>query len=150
MDLDFKEITPHNWRKINSLEVGENQKEFVASNTAILARAFAYRRHNSRVHVVYRGDNPIGLIMEREYIYKGDRICILDQFMIDKNYQAKGFGREAMIKWLLMVKARKNYGLIMLSYMEENIAAEKMYESLGFIPRPKEEDEDELLMVYKL
>lgn len=63
MKLEFREETPENWRKINSLEVKEDQKKFVASNVTILARAFAFRNDNSKVYVVYSNDNPIGLIM---------------------------------------------------------------------------------------
>ena len=65
--IHFEEITPDNWRKINALEVKEEQKHFVASNVAILARAFAYRKDNSKVFAIYNNVNPIGLIMQRDF-----------------------------------------------------------------------------------
>lgn len=62
MRLKFKEVTPENWRKINAPKVNENQEEYVANNTAILARTFAYRMHNSKVYALHIKDNPIGMI----------------------------------------------------------------------------------------
>lgn len=150
MDLKFKEVTPDNWRRINSLEVRDEQKEFVASNVAILAKAFAYNMYNSRGYVLYSEDNPIGLIMQRDFFYNEDIICILDQFMIDKNYQGKGFGKTAMKQWISMIKSKNKYNLIMLCYKQGDIIAEKMYQGLGFIRKPEEDDEDELVMIYKL
>lgn len=150
MNLEFKGITPDNWRGVNSLEVKEEQKEFVASNVAILAKAFAYSMHNSRVYVLYSEDNPIGLIMQRDFLYNYGITCILDQFMIDKNYQGKGFGKTAMNQWISMIKSENRHDLIMLCYKKGDVIAEKMYQGLGFIRKPEEDDEDELVMVYKL
>lgn len=150
MDLEFKEVTPNNWRRINSLEVKDEQKEFVASNIAILAKAFAYNMYNSRVYVLYSEDNPIGLTMQRDFYHNEDIICILDQFMIDKNYQGKGFGKKAMKQWISIIKSKNKYNLIMLCYKKGDIVAEKMHQGLGFIRKPEEDDEDELVMIYKL
>jgi len=150
MKLEFREVTPENWRKINSLEVKEDQKKFVASNVTILARAFAFRNDNSKVYVVYSNDNPIGLIMQRDYLKDNNLICILDQFMIDKNYQGLGYGRKAMELWISMIKNEGKYDFIELCYIEGNSAAEEMYKRLGFIRCPEEDDGDELIMVYRL
>ena len=46
-NIEFKEITPDNWRIINSLSIKEEQKNFAASNVTILARAFVYRKENA-------------------------------------------------------------------------------------------------------
>ena len=35
-NIEFKEITPDNWRIINSLSIKEEQKNFAASNVTIL------------------------------------------------------------------------------------------------------------------
>ena len=78
----------------------EEQKHFVASNVAILARAFAYRKDNSKVFAIYNNINPIGLIMQRDFKDENNLICILDQFMIDKNYQGQGYGKVSMELWM--------------------------------------------------
>lgn len=47
-NIEFKEVTPDNWRIINSLSVKKEQKNFAASNVTILARAFVYRKENAK------------------------------------------------------------------------------------------------------
>ncbi len=148
--IHFEEITPDNWRKINALEVKEEQKHFVASNVAILARAFAYRKDNSKVFAIYNDANPIGLIMQRDFKDGDDIICILDQFMIDKNYQGQGYGKVSMELWMSMIKKEKQYSAIRLCYIEDDYIAEKLYKNLGFIRKPEYDDGDELVMRYEL
>ena len=148
--LELKEITPDNWRKVNSLEVKKEQKNFVADNVAILARAFAYQKNNSKVHVICVADNPIGLIMQRDFLHNGKNKCILDQVMIDKDYQGQGYGNLAMEKWIAMIKDEGIYSSIELCYIKGDFIAENMYKKLGFVRKPEEDDEDELVMIYNI
>ena len=139
-NIEFKEVTPDNWRIINSLSVKEEQKNFAASNVTILARAFVYRKENAKVFAVYYSDNPIGLIMQRDWIDGNKIVCIMDQFMIDKKSQ----GKAALQKWLSMIEAEKKYPCIQLCYVEGDIAAKHLYENFGFYESDK--DEDEIIM----
>jgi len=148
--IHLEEITPDNWRKINALEVKEEQKHFVASNVAILARAFAYRKDNSKVFAIYNNINPIGLIMQRDLKDENNLICILDQFMIDKNYQGQGYGKVAMELWLSMIRKKGQYSAIELCYIENDYIAEKLYNSLGFRRKSEDDDGHELVMRYEL
>ena len=148
--IHFEEITPDNWRKINALEVKEEQKHFVASNVAILARAFAYREDNSKVFAIYNDVNLIGLIMQRDFKDENALICILDQFMIDKNYQGQGYGKVSMELWMSMIKKENRYSAMELCYIEDDYIAEKLYKSLGFSRKPEDDDGDELVMRYEL
>lgn len=150
INIELREITPDNWRKVNSLEVKRVQKTFVADNVAILARAFAYRKDNSKVFVVYFEDTEIGLIMQRDFRIGDKKICILDQFMIDEHYQGLGYGKIAMGIWICNIKREKLYDSIEFCYKEENIMAKQMYEKLGFVRSPQKDDEDELVMEYFL
>lgn len=150
MNIELKEITPNNWRKVNSLKVKKDQKEFVLDNVGILARAFAYRKFNSKVYAIYKGETPIGLIMQRDYSYNNMTNCILDQVMVDKNYQGLGYGRLAIETWMTIIKNENIYDSIELCFLEGDFIAEKMYKKLGFIRKLESDDEDELVMTYKL
>ena len=143
-NIEFKEVTPDNWRIINSLSIKEEQKNFAASNVTILARAFVYRKQNAKVFAVYYSDNPIGLIMQRDWIDGKQIICIMDQFMIDKKSQGRGLGKAALQKWLSMIETEKRYPCIQLCYVEGDIAAKHLYENFGFYEIGK--DEDEIIM----
>ena len=143
-NIEFKEITPDNWRIINSLSVKKEQKNFAASNVTILARAFVYRKENAKFFAVYHSDKPIGLIMQRDWIDGKQIICIMDQFMIDKKSQGRGLGKAALQKWLSMIEAEKRYPCVQLCYVEGDIAAKHLYENFGFYEIDK--DEDEIIM----
>ncbi|XTB05321.1 GNAT family N-acetyltransferase [Treponema denticola] len=143
-NIEFKEITPDNWRIINSLSIKEEQKNFAASNVTILARAFVYRKENAKVFGVYHSDKPIGLIMQRDWIDGEKIVCIMDQFMINKNSQGRGLGKAALQKWLSMIEAEKKYPCIQLCYVEGDIAAKRLYENFGFYEIDK--DDDEIIM----
>ena len=146
MNIQFKDITPENWRIINGLKVKEEQQEYVALNVAIVARAYAYRMDNSKAIAIYNGDIPIGLIMQRDYTNDNKLICILDQFMIDKKWQGKGYGKQAMIKWISEIEKTSIYHSIELCFIDGDVVAEKLYKSLGFVRTPEYDDQDELVM----
>ncbi|QTD42604.1 hypothetical protein [Sporosarcina sp. Te-1] len=63
MTVHFREITPENWRSLNSLKVKEEQTKYVASNVTIMARAYAFCHNKSPVYAIYHGELPIGLLM---------------------------------------------------------------------------------------
>ena len=149
MDLHFELITPENWRIFNALHVKKEQEHWVASNIAILARAYAYREHNSIVYAIYNCETPIGLLMQRDYIHNEITYCVLDQFMIAEPFQGKGYGKKAMQKWISLIKEDKKHDAIMLCYKEEDMIACHLYQSLGF-KHTGEVDEDEITMEYQL
>lgn len=149
MSIHFHNITPDNWRVFNKLKVKDGQETFVGSNVTILARAFAYREDNSQVYGICYDDLPIGLLMQRDYKEDGNLLCVLDQFMIAKQYQGKGFGKMAMQLWLSLIKKEDKYDSVTLCYHENDEIARNLYLSLGFRHTGKV-DEDEVVMDYKL
>ncbi|MGM9972443.1 MAG: GNAT family N-acetyltransferase [Clostridiaceae bacterium] len=142
-------ITPDNWRIFNGLKVKENQQSYVPSNVVILARAFAYREYNSRVYPIYKGDTPIGLLMQRDYKEDDRLLCILEEFMIAEQYQGKGYGKAAISLWLSKIKDEKKYDAIILCYIEGNERARDFYLRMGF-KHTGVIDEDEVVMEYNL
>lgn len=149
MSVYFSTITPENWRIFNVLKVKDEQKNYVASNMAILARAFAYRDYSSRVHAIYNGEEPIGILMQHDYKRNDKLSYLLHQFMIAEQYQGKGYGRAAMQLWLSMIKNEGKYDSIILCYKESDEIARDLYLGMGFY-HTGEADEDEIIMGYNL
>jgi diamine N-acetyltransferase len=148
MTIHFSNITPDNWRTFKSLKVKDEQEKFVASNVAILARAFAFREYNSRVCAIYNGDLPIGMLMQHDSDHDS-LVCVLDQFMIAEEYQGKGYGKSAMQLWFSMIKNEDTYDSIILCYIECDEVARNLYLGMGF-HHTGEVDEDEIIMEYDL
>ena len=57
----------------------------------------------------------------------------LQQFMIDKHFQNKGYGTEAMRLILTQLHKEGKYACVEVCVNKENAAALKMYEKLGFL-----------------
>ncbi len=70
--------------------------------------------------------------MQRDFKDENALICILDQFMIDKNYQGQGYGKVSMELWMSMIKRKTDIVTMELCYIEDDYIAEKLYKSLGF------------------
>lgn len=170
MSIHFSNITPDNWRIFKALKVKEEQREFVASNVTILARAFAFRDYNSRVYAIYKGEVPIGMLMQQD-LADDRRVCVLDQLMIAEQHQGRGYGKYAMQLWLSMIKNEDKYDSVILCYIKGDEVARNLYLSMGFHPTGEvdeyeivtesqsidmstpsflEVDEHEVVMVYNL
>jgi len=138
----FKEITPDILDDVLNLEVFEHQKNFVSSNIYSLAQAWAYRK-TAFPFAVYSDSTLVGFIMLGYYECK--KQYTLWKFMIDKKYQHRGYGREALklaIKYLI-----SNFHVreIFTGVVFDNTNAKKLYSSLGFI-ETGEADEYQLEM----
>ena len=142
------------------LEVSEEQKDFVATNVESIAEAYLTVAAGGIAlpFGIFDDDVPVGFLMigyddipgeENPPVSKGN-YCIW-RFMIDKNYQGRGFGRQAFALALDYVRsfpcgmAEKCF----LSYEPENTAAAQLYHSFGF-EENGEFDGDEVIAVIDL
>ena len=139
-----------NWDSVDDvikLRVNQEQKGFVAPNRdSIMDAYFAITEENMKVFPfgIYLENRPVGFIMfatnvpwaETYYGLKSEYYYIW-RFMIDKKYQGKGYGREAMKQVIELIKTypagKTDY--CWLSYEPENEIARKLYLSLGFEER---------------
>lgn len=137
----LEEITPDNWR--TGLQVREDQKRYVSDAPGILARAYAYRESRSRARLIYVDDKPVGMLLYYDLAQLGS--YDLSQFFIDRNFQGKGYGEQAMRLALEEMRRDGQYSGVDLCYIEGDEAARRLYEKLGFQPTG-EVDEDEIVM----
>ena len=54
------------------------------------------------------------------------------RLMIDKNHQRNGYGKDAILKVIEILRNKPGCHRIVTSYEPENLIAEKLYLSLGF------------------
>jgi len=138
--IHLVDIDPSNWRL--DLKVAESQKNYVASSTVMLARAYAYREQRSRAFVIYDIETPVGMGMYHDCPELD--AYDLSQLFIDERYQGKGYGKVATKLVLDAMKQDGKYSKVVLCYIEENDTAKKLYESFGFVETDR--DEDEIIM----
>ena len=93
--VNFIELSEENWMDFAGLSVDESQKTFLASNIGIIARGYVYRNSRAKVIGIVADGTPVGLAMVRDI--DDEPACYeLQQFMIDKNFQRKGYGLRAL------------------------------------------------------
>ena len=159
--VTLKKITAENVWKIMKLRVNEEQENFVASNGQSVIEAYVALTNGGYAlpYGIYDDETPVGFLMigydaedsweDAPHIAKGN--YSLWRLMIDRNYQHRGYGKEA-IRLAMEVMRTFPFGpaeYCWLSYEPENEVAKKLYRSFGF-EENGEKDEDEIIAVRKL
>lgn len=159
--LELKKINRKNVVDILNLEVFDNQKSFVATNNSSIIEAYIAITENNHVFTfgIYNDDTPVGFLMigfdvnsdeeDAPKIAKGN--YNIWRFMIDKDFQGKGFGKKAMNLALEFINTFP-CGIAKycwLSYESDNDLARQLYKSVGFV-ETDEKDGEEIVAILKL
>ncbi|MCU6710171.1 GNAT family N-acetyltransferase [Paenibacillus sp. J5C_2022] len=138
----LRKITLENRRDLFRLEVSEDQRRFVASNLSSVASCYVLATNGGHPFpfMIYADEQPVGFVMLTYNITGYDLPTIADEsycilrLMIDRQYQNKGYGREAMKKIMAFIRTfpAGPAQYCWLSYSAENAVAKKLYESFGF------------------
>lgn len=138
--IRLEDVNEGNWRF--PLVVSNEQKEYVADSTTILARAYAYRNARSRAYIIFNDDVPVGMGLYHDCPELDS--YVFSEIFIDARYQGHGYGKEATKLFLDEMKADGKYNKVILCYIEGNNAAKNLYEMFGFVETDR--DEDEIIM----
>ena len=135
--IHLVDIDPDNWRL--GLQVAQSQRKFVSSAPWLLARAYGYREYRPNAFVIYDEETPVG--MGLYYDCPDLEAYNFSQLFIDERYQGRGYGKETVRLVLDAMKKDGKYSKVDLCYIEGNDAAQKLYESFGFVEIDRDEDE---------
>lgn len=114
-----------------SLEVAENQQNYVCNSLVMLARAWLHRKLRPRVFNVYDGETAVGMGMYLDDPEKNAYdFC---QLFIDKRYQGKGYGKAAIGLVLDSMREDGKYQKVSMCYVEGNDASRRLFEQFGFV-----------------
>ncbi|WP_027631882.1 GNAT family N-acetyltransferase [Clostridium hydrogeniformans] len=148
--VELRKITYDNFNECIKLEPNEEQKNYVASNIYSIAEAYVALTNNECIpmpYALYNDDIMVGFIMlsyGEDDKNKDENVYGIWRFMIDKKYQGKGYGKEAMEKALGLIKTfpHGKASTVYLSYEPENIVAKSLYASFGFEETGEIEEEE--------
>ena len=129
--LRLSEVTEENWQEAVSLSVKEEQKGFVAPAVGIIARGYVYRACRGRVFVLEDDGAAVGLALVREFTDEPPGYD-LQQFMIDRRYQGRGYGTEALRLILKELGTERKYDCVEVCVKKNDAAALRVYEKVGF------------------
>ena len=127
--VELREINKDNYEQCIKLQVAEKQKSFVASNVYSLAQAWVFQK-TAYPFAIYEDNIMVGFVMMGYYEEK--QAYTIWRFMIDARYQGKGYGKKALQLSIDYLRKEHHVNEIYLSFVSGNIAAEKLYGSLGF------------------
>ena len=159
--LRLEKVNGKNVCDLLALKVSEAQKEFVAPNDMSIIEAYTATAAGGHAFPfgIYEDETPVGFLMigygtdsdweDAPEIAKDS--YSLWRLMIDRAYQGRGYGREAVrlalefIRTFPCGKADRCW----LSYEPENDAARRLYASFGF-RETGETDGEEVIAVLEL
>ena len=159
--LRIESVNGKNVWEILKLRVKEEQMSFVAGNDRSIIEAYTAITGGGHAFPfgIYDNNVPVGFLMVGYGIddYWEDAPEIADnnynlwRLMIDKSYQHKGYGREAVKLALDFIKTKPcgEAEYCWLSYEPDNLVAKSLYGSFGFV-ETGDMDGEELIAVLKL
>jgi diamine N-acetyltransferase len=125
--VTLKEVTADTVRAICALDVGPEQRQFVAPNAVSIAEA--HFEPKAWFRAVYADDEPVGFVMLEEDPAKPE--YFLWRLMIDHRHQRKGFGRQTLDLVRDRVRALGGHELLS-SYVPGDGSPGPFYLAYGF------------------
>ena len=125
-------VTENNWMDVASLSVKEEQKKYVAPAIGILARGYVYRDCNVKIYAFENDGAIVGTALVREFIDEPLGYD-LQQFMIDEQYQKKGYGSQALQLILDELRKEGRYDHVELCVKKADAEAIRLYGKHGFV-----------------
>lgn len=131
MKYQLKPVTRENWKQVAHLTVAPHQTHLIETNWDSLLEATYVKEHDWLPIALYVDGQLVGFSMIGSSD-KDKHSIWLDRFMIDQQYQNRGYGHalfKTVLNYLLQQhKAKKVY----LRVHPENKKAYPFYESFGF------------------
>ncbi|WP_434975625.1 GNAT family N-acetyltransferase [Streptomyces mesophilus] len=134
--LTLHEVTADNWRTVADIAPLDSQRAFAPGLAAryLLLSLLEDVWHSLAIHA---DDKAVGHVM---WARDEDGSHWIGGLLIDAREQGKGLARTTMRTLLPWLAAQPGHFTTRLSYAPQNIAAARLYTSLGFTPTGAEED----------
>ncbi|MBR0468460.1 MAG: GNAT family N-acetyltransferase [Mogibacterium sp.] len=129
--IKLTEVTEDNWFDIADLSVRDDQRSFVAPAIGILARGYVYRDCNAKIYAIENDGIIVGTALVREFTDEPLGYD-LQQFMIDRRYQGKGYGSAALGLILEELRKEGRYDHVEVCVKKEDAEAIRLYRKHGF------------------
>lgn len=137
--LDIVPVDGTNWRDVADLEVGPEQRAFVAEPSRYLALC-CYGTAGWSPLAIRVGGRVVGFLMWA--VDPDDDACWLGGILVDRGMQRRGIGRRAVRATLALLTERHGHRRFALSYRPDNDVARRTYARLGFVETGEREDDE--------
>lgn len=144
--LHFELVNDENRKEVESLTVFSEQAGFIESVNECLQEADELELW--RPVGIYDSDTLIGFAMYGYFPEPTPGQLWLDRLLIDKKYQGKGYGKQAVFSLLERLHAEYQSDTVYLSVYENNPRAIRLYQQIGFRFNGKYDTKGEHIMEY--
>lgn len=144
--LHFEPVNSSNREEIEHLTVFSEQSGFIESVGECLQEADQLELW--RPVGIYDGDMLIGFAMYGYFPEPAPGQLWLDRLLIDKEYQGKGYGKQAVLALLDRLRTEYSADTVYLSVYRNNPRAIRLYEKIGFRFNGEYDTKGESVMVY--
>lgn len=127
--VELRNITKDNYEDILKLKVAKSQVNFVSTVVHSLAQAWVYS-DTAYPFAIYANNIAVGFVMLGYYELKNQ--YTLWKFMVDEQYQNRGYGRSALILVIKWLEDHFNVKEVYTGVAFGNSIAENLYYSVGF------------------
>jgi len=130
LEINIVPVSKDNWFECTKLSITKEQENiFPAGVVYWLAES---KFENSFIPLsIYLKDTLIGFCTIG--IEPDTNLMWIIAFMIDKKYQGNGYGKRALEKLIGYIRRNYEGDSLTIGHRPENIVAEKLYSSFGFI-----------------
>ena len=145
MKLTLKRVNRENLGDALAMRVAKEQSKFVAPTVVSMAQAAVIPEFLP--HIAYDGDTPVGFVL---WVLRDedDGECWIPRLLVPAEQQGKGYGRAILREAIAAIRRdRPDAARVYLSFEPENTVAQRLYESLDFVPDGRVEDGE---TVYRL
>ena len=126
--MEFRKIDKTNYWDCMALTIDDRQEGFVADNKQSLVEA-AYEDGLYTLGI-YHEETMVGFVLyDYDDTFPG---WSMSRFMIGKQYQGKGYGKQAVLAFLDYFKQNHYADKLFISVSLDNTVARKMYGDIGF------------------
>ena len=129
--IQLKDVNEENWRAVAQVSVNEEQQGFLDRSIGIIARGYVYRDCNARVFAIVNDGEIVGVALVRD-LDEAPACYDLQQYMIDKRFQNRGYGQEALQLIIAMLQTERKYDCIEVCVNKNARSALHIYQKAGF------------------
>ncbi|MNB80475.1 Spermine/spermidine acetyltransferase [compost metagenome] len=147
MNVELKPVTADNWYACTKLKVKPGQLDIFPAPVVYWIAESKYV-DDFELRAVYLEGALVGFLvfcMKRDQ----DGNCWIPAVMIDEQHQGNGLGKAAM-NALIQLMSSSNCTRIMIGHRPDNLAAGRLYESLGFNKVSEEGIDGEIIRLLQI
>lgn len=144
--LHFELVNHENRKVVENLAVFSEQDTFIESVSECLQEAEELELW--RPVSIYDSDTLVGFAMYGYFPEPAPGKLWLDRLLIDKKYQGKGYGKQAVLALLERLQAEYVSDKVYLSVYENNLHAIRLYQQIGFCFNGEYDTKGEYIMEY--